>query len=133
MRLSAFRLMFIAGMLAALDTHSADVTPGGLPASSQEVDAASTAPVRGRIIVKYRDSVEVCVHCWHKSGQGLSLPTSDLDHSLDGLHARYAVRSVTPLFRSEAEEQGLGGIGGIGLGGLPSTDALRHLQQEKLR
>lgn len=109
----------LIGFVSALVAFAG--SPSDIPSG---MDLPSAPP--GRIIVKYRDSVPVCVHCWHEQGRLSGLSTSGGDRSLDELHGRFHVRSVMPLFRTEEEERQIGA-------GTLSVDAIRRHHESGLR
>ncbi len=98
------------GLLATLVLHAATTRSATPSAAPMAAGLATTAPVaaRNRLIVKYRDSVTVCMHCWYAHRGVLTRRTADSGASLDALDARYGIVAATPIFRTEEDERRLG-------------------------
>ena len=68
---------------------------------------ASRRYVPGQLIVKYKPSLTQCAHCLFAMRRAFQPATTDGSASLDTLNRQFSVKRITPLFRTEAQEQAL--------------------------
>lgn len=95
------------GVVALIGVGVAFANTGSIASAAEE--SARQGPqepayAKGQVIVKYHDTLPFCPHCLFARGRSVS-------PSLDALHARFGVRRITPMFRTEAQERALQGQG----------------------